>query len=364
MDENVVCIRLPRDAPDGAYGTGNSRRANPVDNPFFVGPENDLVPVAVQAVLDDAATDRPSRKYNPLVFFGATGTGKSHLVRGLAAAYRARLPAASVVCVAAADFAREYADAIETQSVEEFRRRHGRARLLVVEDVTLLADRPAAQRELIQAVDAALAAGRRVIATAGLPPGQWPQIAPALQSRLAAGLSVGLASPERATRQAILRELARQRDVVLPEPAVELLAAALKTSVRLLMGAVGTLAADSRATGRTIDVDAVRRFLARKQQQSQVDLREIAAVTARCFGLTVTQLRSRTRRREVVTARGVAMYLARQLTNENLERIGDYFGGRDHTTVLHGCRKTETLLQTEPSVQQAVVHLRCKLHAS
>ncbi|NLE37639.1 MAG: ATP-binding protein [Pirellulaceae bacterium] len=317
--------------------------------PFFAGPENRLAEVVVRTVLDETATP-----YNPLVVAGPSGVGKSHLVRGLAAAYQARHPRRPVVCRAAVDFARELADAMDSLGLDAFRRRYRSARLLLVEDVTRLAQRDAAQRELLHTLDAAIESGHHVLVTADSPPGHWPRILPSLQSRFEAGLCVRLASPGLEARLAILRDLAARRGLPLAEPAARLLAARPRSDVRELIGALVELHARHSRDDRPLDLDSVRTHLASQRGWPAVALGDIAAATARAFSLSLGQLRSRSRRRETVAARGVAMHLARRLTPLSLEQIGHYFGGRDHTTVLHSCRKTEILLRDEPATQEMI----------
>lgn len=329
---------------------------------FFAGPENRLVEVAVRALLDNGADD--GMKYNPLMLYGAPGTGKSHVALGLAAAFRARCRR-SVIDTTGIDFARELTDAIETQTTEEFRRRYREAWLLVIEDVTRLADSAVAQLELLHTLDAVLAAGHRVIATAPLPPGQWPRILPSLQSRFGAGLTVPLAPPGPEARLAILHQVANEREIPVADAAIGVLARGLDVTARELSGALGELHMRAKIDRTAIDAEAARAYLAsRREKRRRVDLADIARATARSFSLNMSQLRSRSRRREVVTARGVAMYLARQLTDTSLAQIGVFFGGRDHTTVLHGCRKTEALLRTELEIQQAVQRVQLGLQTT
>jgi chromosomal replication initiator protein len=317
---------------------------------FFVGQENRLVEVLVHSVLDANAP-----KYNPIVIAGAAGTGKSHLARGLAAAYRGQHARAAVVCEAAIDFARKLADALDGQGIADFRRRYRSARLLVLDDIGQLAGREMAQRELQHTIDASIEAGNQVIVTAHSPPGQWIQIAAALQSRLEAGLCVPLAAPGRETRMAIVQDVAERRGLAIGEPVARLLADRLDGDVRELLGSVNKLHARRILESRPVDVEMARALLDELDGgRPAVELRDIAVATARAFSLPLGQMKSRSRRRETVAARGVAMYLARQLTDLSLEQIGRYFGGRDHTTVLHSCRKTEGLLREEPVTQRMV----------
>jgi len=319
---------------------------------FIVGPENRLAEAAVRGVLQ-----RPAPGYNPLVFYGPSGTGKSHLARGLAAAWRSNFRQRTFYA-SGADFVHEFTDAVDTHAVDDFRQRYGQVALLVLDDLSPLAHKGAVQQELIFLIDTLLAENdAQLIVTASAPPAMIAGLLPGLQSRLAAGLSVPLAPPSAGTRLVLLRRLAEQKQIELPAAVARLLADGLNETVPELLGAVLQLHVPAQLDGRTIDVEMARRYLADRFDAGQPTLREIASATARHFSLRVGDLRGPSRRRAVVAGRDAAIYLARQLTNHSLEQIGRHFGGRDHTTVLHSCRKTERLLKTDPAVRQAIDQL-------
>ncbi|MHC4177944.1 MAG: DnaA ATPase domain-containing protein, partial [Planctomycetota bacterium] len=347
--DSIIAIPLPGQPP----GPGGGENSPPALPEFLAGPENRLVPAAVRSVLDD-----PSHGYDPLVFCGPSGTGKSHLARGLAAQWKARHQRSRVLCTTAADFGRELAEAVETQALDEFRNRYRKAALLVLEDVDRLAGEDDVQGELVHTLDALLATGRRVVVTAVATPARLPHITPRFQSRLNSGLTVSLAPPVTGTRLAVLQRLARLRNVKLSASAAQMLAEGLPATVPELFDVLAELEVQARLHGGRIDAGAARSFLALRAGSAPARLRDIAATTARSFALRLSELRGPSRRQAVVTARAVAMYMARRFTSKSLEQIGRYFGGRDHTTVMYGCRKTEKLLKTDPAVSQAVQQLQ------
>ncbi|MGD0897161.1 MAG: helix-turn-helix domain-containing protein, partial [Thermoguttaceae bacterium] len=166
-----------------------------------------------------------------------------------------------------------------------------------------------------------------------------------------------LSSPGPDARRAILREWCSLRQLDLAEPILDRLAHGLSGTVPELLGAMMQLEVPARDEARPIDGEAVRRFLAKREEADRPQIGDIAAATARYFSLRLSDLRGQVRRRPVVVARHVAMLLARRLTKASLQRIGEYFGRRDHTTVMHGCRKAGELLQSDPAIRQAVDHL-------
>jgi chromosomal replication initiator protein len=314
-----------------------------------------------------------------------------------------------VVSTTAVDFARELAEAIETQAVEEFRARHRGASLWVLEDLGQLATRRSgklsAQEELIYTLDTLVGADRWAVITCSALPADLPGILPALQSRLMSGLTVPMSPPGPEARLAIIQQLAAARELAIPEPAARILAEGLEGTARKLTGAILELMAAVEAgpasprragdadaePGRTInrqdaasagelsdrpreknhgckrslsklrgmlDADCARRYVAQRNRGRYPTLHEIALATAKHFSLRLADLRSPVRRRALVTARGVAVYLARHHAGATLDDIGRYFGSRHHTTIIHSCQKTEELLKSDLTIRDAVEHLR------
>lgn len=378
MADGIVDIPLPGRTLDEATDDG---RTVPACH-FVAGPENRLVEVAVQSVLaqrpdgpiePQAAEwlDRPAESpsdaiyYNPLVLYGPSGTGKSHIARGLAVVWKARDRRQRVVSTTAVDFARELADAIESQAVDEFRLKYRTANLLVFEDLGMLATQKAgklsAQEEFVHTLDALLAEDRWVVVTASLAPAALPNLLPALRSRLTAGLAIPIAPPGPEARLAVLGQLAALKEIQLPEAAARVLAEGLIGTAPELAGALAQLAAPAQSGGAPLDLSAVKRYLAQRNRRLHPSLHEIALATARHFSLRLSDLKSPVRRRALVSARGVAVYLARHYAGASLQEIGRYFGGRDHSTVMHSCRRTEELAESDPTIHEAVERLRKEL---
>jgi len=231
----------------------------------------------------------------------------------------------------------------------------------VLDDLQLLAPKQAAQRELAALLDASIECGKRVVLTCSMAPEHLEGFLPSLVGRLVSGLCVEMVLPSVDTRRVLLDQLARQHGIPLGGSVACLLAEGLDTSAAGLGCALMELHVAANMVGEGITPQRAREYLAARAAPRRATVSQIARLTARHFSLKVADLRSASRRRAVVRARDVAMYLARILTHTSLKQIGTYFDGRDHSTVSHGCWKTERLLGSDPAIHDAVRTLRCCL---
>ncbi len=323
---------------------------------FIAGPENLLAASALRPYLDRAATP-----YSPLVLYGPHGSGKSHLARGLADWWRDHFPHARVAVLSAAEFGQAYVTAVHDQRLEALRRKLQNVALFVLEDLGQLAGKRAAQEELVRLLDVLADREAMVVVTAQWLPIQTNVLMASLRSRLSAGLSVPLALPAPSTRRAILQRVVETRGIALPKRTLHCLADKLNVSVPALVAAVQELV---QAHQQAADSDEVTQRLAEQAAARMPSLSEIGTLTAKYFGLKLADLKSPLRQRPLVAARAMAMYLSRQLTDKSLERIGEFFGRRDHTTVLHACRRTEKLLRRDRASRQAASELKRNLLAA
>jgi chromosomal replication initiator protein len=327
---------------------------------FVAGPENRLVCIAADSVLQGTFD------FNPLIISGPSGSGKTHLAQGLARAFLQSCSgshdrASDLAVCTGSEFAQQFARAIHEESVPVFRERYRTSKFMVLEDLQSLSGKPAAQQELLHTLDVLLDAGARVIATCRepLPRANW--LMAGLRSRLMPGLEVPLAWPELAARTVLIEELAAARGTQISKSAIRALAEAVRGSVPELLGALTSLESARLNVAAAITHVDVQAYLLRRKPQRSMSLHNLSMLTARHFGLKVSELKSQSRERSVVLARDVAMYLARQATNKTLIEIGSFFGGRDHSTVLHGCRQVERLVQSDAQTRLAVESLQAEL---
>jgi len=328
---------------------------------IVVGRENALVRLLLWSVA------RGEAAYSPIVVYGVTGAGKSTLAHALTARYHAQRDA--VITTTGADLARGLAHAIETGAAADFRTRHQRCDLLVVDDLQQLAGKAAAWQFFLTTLDALVRRGSLVIVTLSQPPQQTTSLPPALVSRLMGGLLVPLALPRYEARAELVRRAARQIGLAVSEETVARLAGSpqrpasgLSTPARL-RHAVMQLAATT-ATGERNQSESLTKLLADKAPPLKTVCDRVTSLVARQTGFTSSELKGKSRRQAVADARRLAMFVARRLTGASYAQIGRHFGDRDHTTVLYACRKMLSTAKTDDVLLKSADDLANQVAAS
>lgn len=343
----------------GSESGGSRRRSGSslgVRTEFVADSENALLTsIQLRSQLTDG-------DFCPLVLCGPTGVGKSFLAHGLVGRWANEDPLAEVVTCTGADFARLFREAVDTDAVDEFRRRFREADILLLDDVHELAGKDAAQVELASAIDELRAGGRVILITSPHLPTRLNQFLPQLISRLMCGLIVPLKMPGAAARRELILRVAQQHELSLDAKSLELL---VRSGPQCPTGINGLLLKIRSDVNGDIQLDeqAVRRQLEDQQGRTSPTISTLTKMVARRFKLRVADLKSSSRRQAIVRARGAAMYLARRYTDLSLERLGEYFGKRDHTTVLHACRQVEQRVLSEPELKEILDDIENQLAA-
>jgi chromosomal replication initiator protein len=309
--------------------------SEPPVSDFVVGEENRLIAAIAPAVAGHWGT-----LYNPLVIYGPPGVGKSHLATGLSELFLAADPGVRVVMLPAADFGRQFAESLETSHGDELER-FRLADLLVVEDVQFLAHKPDAQDVLARILEDFVQRERQIILTLSNAPAAQPGLTPVLRSRLQGGLSVPVSLPGPEARLALLKRFAGQHGLELSAEQAAQLSADAATSRELL----GSLKRLAHPQANSLGLEPVR---------SAATMADIAQAVATHFGVRLADLQCTSRRKNLATARSIAMYLARERTPASLNTIARYFGRSDHTTVMHACQKIRTQLTTDAYVRHCI----------
>lgn len=316
---------------------------------FYAGPENRLA-----AFICDTRQSIAERG-NPLLLIGPSGSGKSSLAATLAANEAEEQIASKVLHFKAIDFARRYAEAVDGDDLEHFRQPVSEADVLWIDDVHLIADKGAAQEELAARLADRFERSRATILTCRRLPTEIRGFRPLLSSRMLPGLTIQVSPPGSEARRELLGVLADDAELQIDGELLDLLAAGLPAglSVPRLAAAISHLRLWCRNAESPPTVGAVQAAIDAASSNHAPTIPAIAGAVARRFKLKTADLKGPTRRQQVVRARALAMFLGRKLTDRSLQQIGDYFGGRDHTTVLHACRKTESLLGSSPDLSRA-----------
>ena len=318
---------------------------------FYAGPENLLANQAFETFVTDQT------RLNPLVLFGPSGVGKTQFTQCIVGRWKKHNPNHSLLELNCTEFARRYNEAIRGDSLGNFQRQFEDLGLLVLEDLHLLATKPATQQQLLFLFDKLWKQQTAILTTLRAAPASVAGMQPALVSRLAMGLSVPLAKPGTAARRAMLQDAMDRFPTQFSTKAMDALAQESHLSATDMLETAATLS----SAGRPVDLEQTRRELRARTQSAAIAPALIIRKTAAYFKIHLRTLKSSSRARQVVTARGVAIYLLRTLTSASLENIGKQFGNRDHTTVLHNLRKIERLAQSEPEIQEAIASIQHQL---
>ncbi len=321
---------------------------------FVEGKSNQLARAAAIQV-----SQNPGKSYNPLFIYGGVGLGKTHLMHAVGNAILDQKPMARVAYVHSERFVGDMVKGLQHNRISEFKRAYRSLDALLIDDIQFFAGKERSQEEFFHTFNALLEGQRQIVLTCDRYPKEVTGLEERLKSRFGWGLTVAIEPPELETSVAILMSKAAAEQVELPEEVAFFIAQRIRSNVRELEGALRRVIANSRFTGRPISLDfakeALRDLLA--LQDRLVSIENIQKTVADYFKIRVGDLLSKKRSRSIARPRQIAMALAKELTNHSLPEIGDAFGGRDHTTVLHGCRRIEALRETEKRVDEDYLNL-------
>ncbi len=339
---------VPSPAPAEPAYRSNVNLKHTFDN-FVEGKSNQLARAAARQVADN-----PGGAYNPLFLYGGTGLGKTHLLHAVGNGIMARKPNAKVVYMHSERFVQDMVKALQNNAIEEFKRYYRSVDALLIDDIQFFANKERSQEEFFHTFNALLEGNQQIILTSDRYPKEINGVEDRLKSRFGWGLTVAIEPPELETRVAILMKKADENDIRLPGEVAFFIAKRLRSNVRELEGALNRVIANANFTGRAITIDFVREALRDllALQEKLVTIDNIQKTVAEYYKIKVADLLSKRRSRSVARPRQMAMAMAKELTNHSLPEIGDAFGGRDHTTVLHACRKIEQLREESHDIKE------------
>lgn len=328
---------------------------------FVPGSSNRFAHAAARAV-----AEQPAKAYNPLFVYGESGLGKTHLLHAIGHYTRTLYAGTKVRYVSSEEFTNEFINSIRDDKAKEFQRRYRDIDVLLVDDIQFLSGKVQTQEEFFHTFNTLHNANKQIVVTSDLPPKQLPEFEDRMRSRFEWGLITDVTPPDLETRIAILRKKSAQDKLVAPPDVLEFIATKMSTNIRELEGALIRVTAFASLNRAPVDLglaEVVLKDLVSDSAGPEISAGQIMAATANYFGVSLDDLMGASRSRVLVNARQIAMYLCRELTDLSLPKIGQQFGGRDHTTVMHAERKVRDLIAERRSLYNQVSDLTSRIKA-
>ncbi|MGB7980827.1 MAG: chromosomal replication initiator protein DnaA [Candidatus Nanopelagicales bacterium] len=341
-----------------------SARLNPryTFDTFVAGASNRFAHAAAVAV-----AEQPARNYNPLVIYGDSGLGKTHLLHAIGHYTQMLYSGTRVRYVSSEEFTNEFINSIRLNAAREFQRRYRDVDVLLVDDIQFLSGKVQTQEEFFHTFNTLHNANKQIVITSDIAPNQLKDFEDRMRTRFGWGLTTDVQPPDLETRIAILRRKTDQEQITVPPDVLEYIASKISRNIRELEGALIRVTAFASLSKRTVNLglaEEVLRNVIPNEAGPEITAPAIMLETAKFYSVSIDDLTGPSRSRTLVTARQVAMYLCRELTDLSLPKIGELFGGRDHTTVMHADRKIRQLMAERRSLYNSVMDLTARIRAS
>ncbi len=315
---------------------------------FIVGSSNELAAAACQAV-----AKKPGTSYNPLFLYGGVGLGKTHLMQAVGNEILAHNPNARVLYVTSEKFTNEFVEAIERGKIPAFKELYRNVDLLLIDDIQFLAGKERSQEEFFHTFNTLYQNNKQVVLSSDRLPKEIPAIEERLVSRFAWGMIADIQSPDLETRIAILNAKCREKNYNISNEVVIYIAEIIQSNIRELEGALNRLMVFCELNGTLPTIDLAKNVLAATAPKKKgIGIKKLVEVVASFYNVTIDDLKKQSRKKEFVKPRQVAMYLIRKELDNSFPSIGEFFGGRDHTTVMHAVEKIEGLVKEKDSLKQ------------
>ncbi len=304
---------------------------------FVIGNSNRFAHAAALAV-----AEAPAKVYNPLFLYGDVGLGKTHLMHAIGNRVKQKYPEMKVLYISSETFTNEMIFSIQKNAMEAFRNKYRNIDCLLIDDIQFLRKKESTQEEFFHTFNALHDANKQIIISSDRKPKEIETLESRLRSRFEWGLTADVQAPDLETRMAILREKADREDIIIPNDVILFIASAIETNIREIEGAFTRVSAYASFNGGTINLEQAKKALSELNNENNnkhISIEEIQKVVANYYKIKKEDFLAKKRTRNVAYPRQIAMYISRELTDYSLPRIGEFFGGRDHTTVIHACEK-------------------------
>lgn len=325
---------------------------------FVIGKGNQMAHAAALVV-----SEEPGTIYNPLFFYGGVGLGKTHLMHAIGHQYLSINPDKNIKYVSSETFANDFISSIQNRTQEEFREKYRTVDLLLVDDIQFFADKEGTQEEFFHTFNALYDERKQIVLTSDRLPNEIPKLQERLVSRFAWGLSVDITPPDLETRIAILRKKADAEHLEIPNDTLSYIAGQIDSNIRELEGALVRVQAFATMQNREITTslaaDALKSMI--RNANDELSIGAIQDEVAKYYQITVKDLKGKRRIKAIVVPRQIAMYLARELTEESFPKIGNEFGGKDHSTVMHAHEKITKLIDEDAKIKHEINDIKDKL---
>lgn len=335
---------------------------NPEDNlnsryrfdSFIVGGFNELAYAASQAIIEN-----PGTKYNPFFIYGATGLGKTHLIQAVGNSIKEKFPNKKVHYMTLEKFATDFINSLQSNKANSFKEKYRKYDLLIIDDIQFIGKMEKIQEELFHTFNTFHESNKQIIFSSDKHPNYIPELADRLKSRFAAGMIVDITEPEFESRMAILKVKLRELEIDLEQEIIEYIASAIQGNIRELEGSLNTIVCQYRLKNKPLSLAEVKNLLKNSiKPKKNVAIKDVVKTVGDYYNLEETSIYEKTRRKEIVRARQVVMYLLREDFSVSYPLIGQKLGGKDHTTVIHSYLKIKGDIKNDPQLLQEIEQIR------
>ena len=323
-------------------------------NSFIVGGFNELAYAASQAIVEN-----PGTKYNPFFIYGGTGLGKTHLIQSIGNTIKERHPGKKVHYITLEKFATDFVNSLQGNKANSFKEKYRKYDLLIIDDIQFIGKMEKIQEELFHTFNTFYENNKQIVFSSDKHPNYIPELADRLKSRFAAGMIVDVSEPEYESRLAILKVKLREQGVNLDPEIVDYIASAVEGNIRELEGSLNVIVCQYNLKGRSLTLAEVKALLKNNMKpKKNIAIKDVVKMVSEHYQIEEASIYEKTRKKEIVRARQVVMYLLREDFNVSYPLIGQKLGGKDHTTVIHSCLKIKTDLKNDPQLLEEIEQIR------